>query len=141
MHTNGIPQHNGQRCKSLGLSLGLNLGLALGLGTGLPAQAAVDIANVPLFLTASVDPNLMFILDDSGSMQFELMPDGLIYKDARYVFPRASGIYGGSDYDNHVPTVDDNESYNARARSPQVNTLYYNPSVTYTPWSRYDGSL
>ncbi len=141
MHTNGIPQHNGQRFKSLGLSLGLNLGLALGLGTGLPAQAAVDIANVPLFLTASVDPNLMFILDDSGSMQFELMPDGLIYQDARYVFPRASGIYGGSDYGNRVPTVDDNESYNARARSPQVNTLYYNPSVTYTPWSRYDGSL
>lgn len=142
MHTNGIPQRSGQRLKTLGLSLGLNLGLALGLGTGLPAQAAVDIASVPLFLTASVDPNLMFILDDSGSMQFELMPDGLIRRDARYIFPRASGIYGGGDYANYVPTVDDNV-YNAVARShhEDTNSLYYNPEVTYTPWSRYDGSL
>lgn len=139
MNTNGVLSAIERRFRAIGL------GAAIGLATALPTQAAVDIASVPLFLTASVDPNLMFILDDSGSMQFEVMPDEFIYSNinvnARYVFPRANGIYGGGDYYNRVPTVDDDEPYNALMRSPQVNTLYYNPSVTYTPWTRHDGSL
>ncbi|GAB4256807.1 MAG: PilC/PilY family type IV pilus protein [Methylomicrobium sp.] len=105
-----------------------------------PLQA-LDLANVPLFLTPGIDPNVMFIIDDSGSMQFELMPDDIIYEGARFVFPRADSVYGSSDYNNRVPTVDSNEAYNALARSPQVNTLYYNPGVTYTPWTRHDGLL
>ena len=104
-----------------------------------PAQAA--IADVPLYLTSPVEPNIMFVIDDSGSMHFELMPDGLILKDARYVFPRASEVYGTSDYTNRAPTVDNNAPYNALSRSPQVNTLYYNPSITYTPWIKHDNTL
>ncbi len=104
-----------------------------------PAQAA--IADVPLYLTSPVEPNIMFVIDDSGSMHFELMPDGLILNDARYVFPRADDVYGTSDYTNRVPTVDDNNPYNALSRSPQVNTLYYNPSITYTPWVKHDNTL
>ena len=123
----------------------LGLGAVLGLALGTPAYADVDIANIPLFLTARVDPNLMFILDDSGSMQFEIMPDEYNYWNISngsviFVYPRADGVYGGGDYNNRVATVDDH-AYNAIARSPQVNTVYYNPSVTYTPWSRYDSSL
>jgi type IV pilus assembly protein PilY1 len=104
-----------------------------------PAQAA--IADVPLYLTSPVEPNIMFVIDDSGSMHFELMPDGLILNDARYVFPRASDVYGTSDYTNRAPTVDNNAPYNALSRSPQVNTLYYNPSITYTPWIKHDNTL
>ncbi|MFN2309886.1 MAG: pilus assembly protein [Gammaproteobacteria bacterium] len=59
----------GRRLKAIGL------GIALGLALGTPVQADVDIANVPLFLTASVDPNIMFVIDDSGSMMFETLPD------------------------------------------------------------------
>ena len=99
-----------------------------------------DIAQVPLFLAQSATPNIMYILDDSGSMQFELMPEQNILGDARYVYPRADGIYGGSDYSNYVVTVDDNNGFNARSRSPQINTVYYNPSVTYEPWIKGDGS-
>jgi type IV pilus assembly protein PilY1 len=98
------------------------------------------IAQKPLFLTQSVPPNVMYILDDSGSMQFELMPDDIIFSSARYIYPRASGVYGGSDYSNYVPTVDDNNGFNARSRSPQVNSVYYNPSKTYQPWIKADGS-
>ncbi|GAB3381808.1 PilC/PilY family type IV pilus protein [Spongiibacter taiwanensis] len=105
------------------------------------------IAQAPLFLTQSATPNVMYILDDSGSMQFELMPDSIIQASARYVFPRASGVYGGGDYDNYVPTVDDGSSdsedaraFNARSRSPQINAVYYNPSKTYRPWVKADGS-
>lgn len=107
--------------------------------------ATNDIAQVPLFLTQNAEPNVMYILDDSGSMQFELMPGEIIggtssSREARYIFPRASGIYGGSDYSNYVPTVEDGDPYNARSRSPQVNKIYYDPSVTYYPWVKADGT-
>jgi type IV pilus assembly protein PilY1 len=119
----------------------LATGLTLGLALGAPAQASVDTADSPLFITTSIEPNLMFIIDDSGSMHFELMPDDLIRNSTRYVFPRAAGVYGSSDYSNYVPTVTDSNPYNALSRSPQVNTLYYNPGVTYAPWSKADGTL
>ncbi|MEY2690237.1 MAG: hypothetical protein RL375_4437 [Pseudomonadota bacterium] len=51
--------------------------LALGLFTARPASADVtDIANVPLgTATITAKPNVMFILDDSGSMGWDFMPD------------------------------------------------------------------
>ncbi|MDZ4151051.1 pilus assembly protein, partial [Methylicorpusculum sp.] len=106
---------------------------------------ALTISDVPLYLATSVDPNLMFILDDSGSMQFEIMPDDYLYFNQPngsviWTFPRANGVYGSADYDNHVATVDDNVPYTALTRSPQVNTLYYNPSITYKPWINKDGT-
>jgi type IV pilus assembly protein PilY1 len=100
-----------------------------------------DIAQKPLFLTQAAEPNVMYILDDSGSMQFELMPDSIIYNSARYIFPRADGVYKGDDYSNYVPTVDNNSGFNARSRSPQINSVYYNPGTTYYPWIKADGSL
>ena len=100
-----------------------------------------DIAQNPLFLTQAAEPNVMYILDDSGSMQFELMPDSIIYSSARYIFPRADGVYKGNDYSNYVPTVDANSGFNARSRSPQINSVYYNPGSTYAPWIKADGTL
>ncbi len=126
---------------------GLTLGLALGLATITPAQAQVDIANSPLFVTSSIEPNIMFILDDSGSMHFEVTPDDIAFPGTAYaafVFPRANQVYGAEDYAQsflQVATVADNNAYNARLRSPQVNATYYNPSVTYTPWTKHDNTL
>jgi type IV pilus assembly protein PilY1 len=99
-----------------------------------------EIAQIPLFLTQQARPNILYILDDSGSMQFELMPSEIIGGSSRYIFPRTNGVHGSSDYSNYVPTVDSNNPYNARSRSPQVNTVYYNPSTTYEPWIKADGS-
>lgn len=106
-----------------------------------PSQSTSNIAQVPLFLTRQSEPSVMFLLDDSGSMQFELMPDGLIIGSARYIFPRVSSVYGGSDYTNIVPTVDRDNPYSRLARSPQNNAVYYDPSITYRPWTRFDTSL
>ncbi len=111
------------------------------LSSALPAQAALDIPDTPLQTSVSADPNVMMILDDSGSMQFEIMPDDYTLQSTYFVFPRANNTYGSSDYSNYVVTVDNNNAYNALARSPQVNTIYYNPSITYLPWSRSDGTL
>lgn len=109
------------------------------LGLSTPAWGALDLSDAPLFLTTNADPNIMFTLDDSGSMQWELMPDDLIY--SYYLYPRASGIYGSSDYSNWVVSFDDSYGYTAVARSHDVNAIYYNPEITYKPWAEADGSL
>lgn len=70
------------------------------------AHAAVgaDISNTPLANTSDIaaKPNLMFILDDSGSMNLEYMPDNM----------NSSGKYG--------------------YRSSQCNGVAYNPNFNYT---------
>lgn len=103
-----------------------------------------EISQVPLFLNQQSEPNVMFMLDDSGSMQFEIMPDRLVFFDsgrAPFLYPIVgSNVYGSNSYGDRVVTVDD-VAYNAIARSPQHNSVYYNPGVTYSPWIKDDGSL
>jgi len=108
------------------------------------SQAQVNIAQTPLFLTSSADPNIMFILDDSGSMHWEITPDDYILP--YFVFRRIPGLYGAGDYINYVASVrydaaNFDERTSARAlRSPAVNRSYYDPAVTYRPWARADGT-
>jgi type IV pilus assembly protein PilY1 len=76
--------------------------------TALPAgiqAATTDLASSPMVTssTSSVLPNLMFILDDSGSMGWSYMPD--------VVGNNFEGDYGYS--------------------SSQCNGVYYDPSITY----------
>ncbi|WP_193754294.1 pilus assembly protein [Microbulbifer sp. Q7] len=107
---------------------------------------SVDLAQSPLFLSNGATPNVMFVIDDSGSMHFEITPEDY-RQDTAYIFPRADGVYGNAGYDQttdgnyQVPTVDDANGYNALTRSPQYNKSYYNPSVTYLPWAKHDETL
>jgi type IV pilus assembly protein PilY1 len=68
--------------------------------------AATDVAPAPIFTSATatteVKPNVMLVLDDSGSMDWDYMPD---------VAGNFSGDYGFSS--NHC------------------NGVYYNPAITY----------
>lgn len=43
----------------------------------LPAAAAIPIPDDPLTTEARVEPNILFIMDDSGSMGWTYMPDGV----------------------------------------------------------------
>lgn len=43
-----------------------------------PAGATLDIPAAPLQSAAAIPSNILFVLDDSGSMQFEMMPEDLI---------------------------------------------------------------
>ncbi|TSE18549.1 Type IV pilus biogenesis factor PilY1 [Tepidimonas alkaliphilus] len=106
------------------------------------AWAALNIPNVPLQLVSSVDPNVMLLLDDSGSMQFEIMPEEEIRQQTYYLYPRNDNTYGGAVYANRIPSfaVNANNPYGAIVRSPAFNTNYYDPSITYKPWVRHDGS-
>lgn len=106
-----------------------------------PAHAQLaPLSNTPLFLGGNVSPNVMFALDDSGSMHWEVMPDSLMY--VNYMFPRVvSGIYGSGDYANQSADFDPTNQYTTLLRSSHNNKIYYDPAVVYEPWSNADGSL
>lgn len=81
---------------------------ALFMSGALTAHAAVtDLATAPLITNAStvVLPNVFFILDDSGSMSGDSMPD--------QASDFGNGTYG--------------------AASGHCNGVFYNPTITYTP--------
>ena len=105
------------------------------------ADAAPPLSNGPLFLGGNISPNVMFTLDDSGSMQFEIMPEDLILQSVYYMFPRATGVYGADEYSNYSIDFDDTNIYSVSRRSSYVNKVYYDPKVRYLPWSNSDGSL
>ncbi len=115
------------------------------MGVHTIAHAQVSAAQLPLFVSSSAEPNIMFVLDDSGSMHWEITPDDFVLP--YFTFRRIPGLYGGADYQNYVASVRYNavnadESLTARrSRSFAVNKSYYNPAVTYRPWARADGSL
>lgn len=84
--------------KTLACAIALSM-----LGSEL-AWAANDLADVPLAssATATVRPNILYVLDDSGSMDEDAMPDEMT--------DETSGI----SYRNHL-----------------CNTIYYNPNTNY----------
>jgi len=101
---------NSQSTTSHLLALALTACLALPL----PSMAAsVALATSPLATstTSTVLPNVMFILDDSGSMDWNYMPDDANDFDGKYGFP-----------------------------SNQCNGVYYDPSITYNPPVYADGT-
>lgn len=105
----------------------LTLTLVTGLALPPPALAApVVLATAPLTTstTSTVKPNVMFILDDSGSMGWNYLPDWADDTD-----PSS----GGLRYTN-VPALFRNSGFNGVA---------YNPAITYTPPVLYnaDGTL
>jgi len=100
------------------------------------------LSDAPLFLTNPVEPNILFMVDDSGSMDWGLMTT------------ENSGIMQlGCSYYYVQPAVDNNDFWMVpteagliaqgvsapyggvwRAWSSDYNQLYYDPSTTYTPW-------
>lgn len=83
------------------------------LGATQSASAALSLSPVPLFLNNSVEPNVVFVLDDSGSMGWSYLPD----------------------------TISGDRSTD-RAKSSGFNAMYYDPAKTYlTPIDQDGASL
>ncbi len=95
------------------------LGLGLLLHLPVAHAAYVDLANAPLQTSSSqlVRPNIMFILDNSGSMDWTSMTgtDG-------------ATPYGRSSTGSPLYLVANPDYY-----ASVVNKMYYNPNVTYAP--------
>ncbi|MDD5384647.1 MAG: PilC/PilY family type IV pilus protein [Gallionella sp.] len=104
----------------------LSVALAVGLALPLPALAdSVALTTKPLATatTSTVLPNVMFILDDSGSMAYNYLPD----------WANDSHPVTGTNYTS-MPELFRNNGFNGVA---------YNPAITYTPPVLYnaDGTL
>ncbi|HRA97605.1 MAG TPA: PilC/PilY family type IV pilus protein [Nitrospira sp.] len=107
---------------------------ALHIATGSVSYAATtDLSDTPLANvsgTASVKPNIMFLLDDSGSMMQQYTPD---YISERWGGPAAS--------DRHCyDSLDDTDSNRDLCifgdppyMSPDFNKQYYSPEISYSP--------
>jgi len=109
--------------------------LLLSLAT---TASAEDFATKPLFVGASVDPNLLFILDDSGSMRWGFMPNGL---DEKFNIGGTGsncgnwGYYGGMTLCYYY--TNNGRSFLA---SNYLNKVYFDPAVDYQPPLKADGS-
>lgn len=94
------------------------------------ATAAVNLADTPVFLKESVDPNLLFIFDDSGSMAWEWMPDN-ISGDLQLI----NDPNGPIRWQNGRLRIGRFWYY-----SSEVNKIYYDPDTEYLPPFRPDGT-
>lgn len=114
-----------------------------------PAPAQVlNISTDPLGTgTSSIKPNVMFILDDSGSMGRDHMPDyvndgnNLPISTTDLTFSTAACYDAGDDSSGTINGTTDacimgDPPYN----SPDLNTIYYNPGIRYRPAKNYDGT-
>ncbi len=76
-----------------------------------PPTGSLDLADEPLFTTTTVKPNVMFTLDNSGSMDWQFAP-----------------MYVNGEQNRNCFT------------SSQYNKLFYDPTQTYLPPVLHDGS-
>jgi len=113
-----------------------------------PAHAADPLADTPLLaLIKSAPANIMVVLDDSGSMTFEILVKGEY--DGQY--PNPDDTAGTEGYCYIFPDLGDNNYSDAWRYMPsdrrkywksqhfRDNVMYYNPGVDYKPWISYTG--
>jgi len=88
-------------------------GIGMLSAPGSAIAGTVTIDSAPLIVQASLPPDVVLMLDDSGSMAWDYMPDWDYLADTS-----ADGV-----------------------RDYLVNQVYYNPNVTYTPPPHADGTF
>ncbi len=101
-----------------------------------PAYLCTDISDVPLDTRFRAAPaNIMFVLDDSGSMDWEFITtenDGIFWVGGYshyYIFDNpGDNVYSGQT----LSTGTDRKTW--KTQWAGYNKLYYNPDVDYIPW-------
>ena len=124
-----------------------------------PAAAATDVARLPLKASVLAKPNVIFGMDDSGSMDWEVLLDtnsGKVWWDGSsgwdtgagrarvssgfvpysFLFPVGTATGGqiyayNSTNGQSAPPIDQL----AWVRSAKFNPMYYDTMVTYLPWA------
>lgn len=105
----------------------LAVAAALTLASAQIQAAPGPLSTMPLFLAKGVQPNIFFLLDDSGSMDWEvLMSAGAIDKHGTNI------NNGNLDFDPGDTAED------IREHCLGYNVMAYNPDYTYTPWYGVD---
>lgn len=97
--------------------------------TSLGANAAPgQLADSPLFLSSNVPANIFFLIDDSGSMDWEVLLSN-----------QALAAYGGAPNSGNLDFSPNNDT-EIRELCPGYNVLAYDPSKNYTPWLGLDSN-
>ncbi|NIK10159.1 type IV pilus assembly protein PilY1 [Xanthomonas arboricola] len=98
----------------------------------IPVNAGITLPTSPLTTAARVPPNLLFVLDDSGSMEWRYMYNPDIASMG------GGGVTSSPTGDN---TTRDNSILTTDTRAGAIydqnyitNTIYYNPTTDYKPW-------
>lgn len=111
-------------------SVGVLAFLALTVASYQSAIAATTPSQIPLFTAvAGAQPNVMFVLDNSGSMSFEY-PEGYSITSRCKIVGWTRTNCSGSETQSAWHLM----------RSTDANLQFYNPSVTYLPRMNVDGT-
>ena len=96
----------------------------------LAATPTTDIAPGPLDASLKVSPNVILLIDDSGSMVWTNIPDSSA-QDGISASKSPQGVFNSQADATNGNATDYNP---VSLQSNYYNALYYNPKVTYTPW-------
>lgn len=104
----------------------------------LPVNAGITLPTDPLTTASRVPPNVLFILDDSGSMAWRYMynPD-IASISGGGISSSPTGNNTSSDSTYSTTSTNLNAVYD---QSYVTNTLYYDPSIAYQPWLDSSGN-
>lgn len=118
-------------------------------------ESCMELADVPLEISQIMGPPglIMFIFDNSGSMDWELMTENLAGEgtladdpDAGFDLQQFDGNYGyeyifDTDQSANTETLETDgrarDQFLWKARWHGYNKLYYNPAIEYQPWPKW----
>lgn len=114
---------------------------------------ATELSDIPMFTRILPPPaNIMFVLDDSGSMNFDVLvrggydgsfPNPLTSPDQRgfcYIFDDiGDNVYKTADHPDWYAGSEGRKYWKSQWYS--VNVMYYNPNIDYAPWPSYSNEV
>lgn len=104
--------------------------IALGFYSATTLAAPGVLSDKPLFLGTDVQPNILWLVDDSGSMDWEVLKsEGARAAYTGNTFPDSGNI-------DITPTEHDRAEMLESCVG--YNVMYYDPNVEYLPWSGVD---
>ncbi|WP_158223113.1 pilus assembly protein [Halovibrio salipaludis] len=120
---------NGAMCRKIARNWLVGLFLMVPL-----LASGADLANKPLFVGSKVQPNVMFVIDDSGSMGWSFMPDEIQYdaSNGRGDCVRSNWWEEGCQ-EWEYPESSGERVENQWYYSARVNSVYFDPDRPYNP--------
>ncbi|MBU1419949.1 MAG: hypothetical protein KKI15_15810 [Proteobacteria bacterium] len=112
----------------------LTISLAIGFSLASPCLWAADfLSDEPMETKVqTAPPNVMFVLDNSGSMDWEFIAedDGLFHNDY-YLYNPGDNAYTGE-------VLDGGRKLEWLSQWSEYNKIFYNPHSSYEPWPRWE---
>ncbi len=102
------------------------------------APITETLAQVPIQGLNPVKPNILFTMDDSGSMGWDFLPDYVAYVAAGIAHCRDGNQCGGLT--SPPVTGSTFAQYDPPVRSANYNGVFYDPSALYRPGKKADGT-